>query len=42
MSDSEITKRLSTDGKLVRRPVLVHDGRVLVGFDQKAYTQLFG
>jgi arsenate reductase len=42
MSDAEIGKRLSADGKLVRRPVLVLGDRVLVGFDEKAYAELAG
>ena len=41
MSDAELTKRLSTDGKLVRRPVLVVGESVLVGFDEKAYAKVF-
>lgn len=41
MSDAEIGKALSADGKLVRRPVLVVGDRVLVGFDEAAYSELF-
>ncbi len=42
MSDPQITARLTQDGKLVRRPVLVLGDRVLVGFDEQAYAKLFG
>lgn len=41
MSDAELTKRLTQDGKLVKRPVLVSGSTVLVGFDEKAYAELF-
>lgn len=40
-SDAELCAMLAKDGKLVKRPVLVHDGRVLVGFDEAAYAALF-
>ena len=39
--DATITRWLAADGKLVKRPVLVHKGRVLVGFREEDYTQLF-
>lgn len=40
---SEATLRdwLSKDGKLVKRPVLVHGDAVLVGFDEAKYRALF-
>jgi arsenate reductase len=41
MSDAEIVRRLATDGKLVRRPVLIRSDRVLVGFDAKSYAEVF-
>ena len=43
-NDAELTRWLSGDGKLVKRPVLVHgDGdKVLVGFKPEAYAALFG
>ena len=40
-SDEVITRWLSADGKLVKRPVLVHGKRVLVGFNEQAYAELF-
>jgi arsenate reductase len=40
MSDAQLVQALSEDGKLVKRPVLVHGNRVLVGFDPKAYATL--
>ncbi len=41
-SDAELTKWLAVDGKLVKRPVLVRGAKVLVGFDEAAYAELFG
>jgi arsenate reductase len=38
LSDAELAARLSRDGKLVKRPVLVTKDRVLVGFDAEAYA----
>ncbi len=45
-TDTRIAALLAGDGKLVKRPVLVHRGeggslRVLVGFDEEAYASLF-
>jgi arsenate reductase len=40
-SDATIIEWLSKDGKLVKRPVLVHRDRVLVGFREEDYTSLF-
>ena len=40
-SDETITKWLSADGKLVKRPVLVHGKTVLVGFDEATYRAHF-
>jgi arsenate reductase len=42
LSDDEILARLSADGKLIKRPVLIARGRVLVGFQEDAYRDLFG
>jgi len=39
--DEEILRWLAKDGKLVKRPVIVAGGRVLVGFDEKAYAEAF-
>ncbi|UJR83386.1 Spx/MgsR family RNA polymerase-binding regulatory protein [Sandaracinus amylolyticus] len=39
--DATITRWLSEDGKLVKRPVLVHGGKVLVGFKEEQYEALF-
>jgi arsenate reductase len=41
-SDATLVKWLAADGKLVKRPVLVHDGVVLVGFREEAYAAHFG
>ena len=41
-SDETLIKWLSADGKLVKRPVLVHGKKVLVGFNEQAYAELFG
>ena len=41
-SDAEITRWLSEDGKLVKRPVLIVDAsRVLVGFAPQAWVDAF-
>lgn len=39
--DEEIVRWLTQDGKLVKRPVVVTKKRVLVGFDEDAYTKTF-
>ena len=41
MSEEEQLKLLSTDGMLVKRPLLVCDETVLVGFKEKEYEELF-
>lgn len=40
--DEEILLWLTQDGKLVKRPVVVTDQRVLVGFDEEQYQETFG
>lgn len=42
MSEAELCAALAADGKLVKRPVLVLGARVLTGFDEAEYAQLFG
>ena len=39
MSDDEMLKLLSSDGMLVKRPILVGDNFVLVGFKENEWTQ---
>lgn len=41
MTDAQIKAQLARDGKLVKRPVLVYGKRVLVGFNEAAYQELF-
>jgi arsenate reductase len=41
-SDADLAAWLAKDGKLVKRPVLVVGERVLVGFDEHAYAEVFG
>ena len=41
MSEEEQLKLLSTDGMLVKRPILVCDNDVLVGFKEKEYEEYF-
>lgn len=41
-SDDDIARLLAADGKLVKRPVVVTEGRVLVGFDEEAFGETFG
>ena len=38
MSDEEKIKLLASDGMLVKRPLVVEDGRVLVGFKEKEWV----
>ena len=40
MSDDEILKLLSTDGMLVKRPLLISKDKVLVGFKEEEYQKL--
>ncbi len=40
MSEEEQLKLLSTDGMLVKRPLIVGDGKVLVGFKEKEWEEL--
>ncbi len=37
--ESELTALLASDGKLVKRPLLVWDGGVLVGFDPESWRR---
>ena len=38
MSDEDQTKLLASDGMLVKRPILVGDGFVLVGFKEEEWN----
>jgi arsenate reductase len=40
-SDAELAAWLSADGKLVKRPVMVAGGKVLVGFSPEAWAEVF-
>jgi len=40
-SDAELVRMLASDGKLVKRPVLVDGARVLVGFKPDVYQAHF-
>ena len=40
LADAEKLELLAKDGKMIKRPVLVAEGRVLVGFDETAYGSL--
>jgi arsenate reductase len=42
MSDSQALDALAADGKLIKRPLIVGKGFVLVGFDAEAYQARFG
>jgi len=37
MTEEEQLELLASDGMLVKRPILVHDGDVLIGFKQAEY-----
>ena len=39
MNDDETIELLASDGMLVKRPVLVSDGGVLVGFRQEQWEE---
>lgn len=41
MSDEEQLRLLATDGMLVKRPILINNDKVLVGFKEKEYEELF-
>ena len=41
MSEDEQIKLLATDGMLVKRPILVDGQKILVGFKEKEYEELF-
>ena len=41
MSDDEQIKLLAADGMLIKRPILVSGKKVLVGFREKEYEELF-
>ena len=40
MSEDEMLKLLATDGMLVKRPLLIGDGFVLVGFKEDEYGKI--
>ncbi len=40
MSDNEKIALLATDGMLVKRPILVGDEKVFVGFNEKQWSEL--
>ena len=42
MSEEEMLKLLSTDGMLVKRPLVIGDGFVLVGFKEAEWAGKFG
>ena len=42
MSDEEMLDLLATDGMLVKRPILVGDGTVLVGFKEADWEKIKG
>lgn len=42
MSEEEQLELLASNGMLVKRPILVKDGRVLVGFKENEWEELLG
>jgi arsenate reductase len=42
LADREKLALLAADGKMIKRPVLIDGGRVLVGFDEAAYRGVSG
>lgn len=41
MSEEEQLELLATDGMLVKRPILIDDDRVRIGFKEKEWEELF-
>ena len=41
MSDDEMIKTLSQDGMLVKRPLLITDNKMLIGFKEKEWIEYF-
>ncbi len=41
MSDDEKIKLLATDGMLVKRPLVILDDKVLIGFKEKEWAEYF-
>lgn len=39
MSEADALGELAADGKLIKRPLLVSKGQVLVGFDEKVWSK---
>ena len=42
MTEDEVLKLLASDGMLVKRPLLIGDGFVLVGFKEAEWSATFG
>ena len=40
MSQEQMIKLLASDGKLVKRPLLVTEEKVLVGFKEETYKEI--
>jgi arsenate reductase len=40
LSDEAKLELLAADGKMIKRPVLIAEGRIIVGFDEAAYGKL--
>ncbi|WP_159649830.1 arsenate reductase family protein [Erysipelothrix aquatica] len=41
LTDDEAIDLLATSGRLVKRPILIHANKVLVGFKESDYLELF-
>jgi arsenate reductase len=41
MNEAQMLELLASNGKLIKRPLLVSGNTVLVGFDEKKYAQNF-
>ena len=40
MNDEEKVELLSSDGMLIKRPLLITDDRILIGFKEKEWEEL--
>ncbi|BEP28544.1 hypothetical protein HLPR_08750 [Helicovermis profundi] len=41
MSDKEAFDLLATDGKLIKRPFFIFDGKLQIGFKEEVWSKLF-
>ncbi|RXT14855.1 hypothetical protein EIZ39_01180 [Ammoniphilus sp. CFH 90114] len=42
LSDQQLMEEMAKDPKLIRRPIIVKDGEVIVGYDEARYQKVLG